>query len=72
MNVEYLKALERIATSYLDLVENISKNRKLEIENSQIFGTYRKKLGGFEDKNQLELFLAKESEIKYERSLNFE
>jgi len=51
---------------------NISKNRKLEIENPQIFGTYRKKLGGFEDKNQLELFLAKEPEIEYERSLNFD
>ena len=51
---------------------SISKNRKLEIENPQIFGTYRKKLGGFEDKNQLELFLAKESVIEYERSLNFD
>jgi len=51
---------------------SISKNRKLEIENPQIFGSYRKKLGGFEDKNQLELFLAKEPEIVYERSLNFE
>ena len=50
---------------------NISKKRKLEIENPQIFGTYRKKLGGFEDKNQLEFFLAKEPEIEYERSLNF-
>ena len=49
----------------------ISRNRKLEIENSQIFGTYRKKLGGFDDKNQLELFLAKEPEVEYERLLNF-
>lgn len=59
----------------IDKVEeflSISKNRKLEIENPQIFGTYRKKLGGFEDKNQLELFLAKEPEIEYERSLNFD
>lgn len=51
---------------------NISKKRKLEIENPQIFGTYRKKLGGFEDKNQLELFLAKEPEIEYERILNLD
>ena len=51
---------------------SISKNRKLEIENPQIFGTYRKKLGGFEDNNQLELFLAKEPEIEYERSLNLD
>src|SRR5574344_2047610 len=50
----------------------ISRKRKLEIENPQIFGTYRKKLGGFEDKNQLELFLAKEPEIEYERSLNLD
>lgn len=59
----------------IDKVEeflSISKNRKLEIENPQIFGTYRKKLGGFEDKNQLELFLAEEPEIEYERSLNFD
>ena len=51
---------------------SISKNRKHEIENPQIFGTYRKKIGGFEDKNQLELFLAKEPEIEYERSLNLD
>ncbi|HOY39196.1 MAG: site-specific DNA-methyltransferase [Bacteroidales bacterium] len=51
---------------------NISKNRKLEIENPQIFGSFRKKLGGFENKNQLELFLAKEPEIEFERSLNFD
>jgi site-specific DNA-methyltransferase (adenine-specific) len=59
----------------IDKVEeflSISKNRKLEIENPQIFGTYRKKLGGFEDKNQLKLFLAEEPEIEYERSLNFD
>lgn len=59
----------------IDKVEeflSISKNRKLKIENPQIFGTYSKKLGGFDDKNQLELFLAKEPEIEYERSLNFD
>ena len=49
----------------------ISKNRKLEIENPQIFSVYRKKLNGVESKNQLELFLANEPEIEYERSLNF-
>jgi len=51
---------------------NISKNRKHEIENPQTFGDYRKKLGGFEDKNQLELFLVKEPDIEYERSLCFD
>ena len=47
----------------------ISKNRKLEIENPHIFGTYRKKLGGFDEKNQLELFLANEPEVAYDRKL---
>lgn len=51
---------------------NISKNRKTEIENIQIYGTYRKKLGGFEDRNQLELFLVKEPKTEYERSLYFD
>lgn len=51
---------------------NISKNRKLKIENPQISGTYRKKLGGFVVQNQLELFLANEPEIEYGRSLNFD
>jgi len=58
----------------IDKVEeflSISKNRKLEIENPQIFGTYRKKLGGFEDKKQLKLFLATEPEAEYQRTLNF-
>lgn len=48
----------------------ISKNRKLEIENPQIFGTYKKKLGGFEDNSQLEMFLASEPINEYERKLN--
>jgi site-specific DNA-methyltransferase (adenine-specific) len=50
----------------IDKVEeflSISKNRKLEIENPQIFGTYRKKLGGLEDKNQSELFLRKNQKL---------
>ena len=51
---------------------NISKNRKLEIENPQIFGTYRQKLGGFEDKKQLELFLANEPEIEFDKRLPFD
>lgn len=47
----------------------ISKNRKLEIENPQIFGTYKKKLGVFDDKNQLEIFLANEPTATYDRKL---
>lgn len=50
----------------------ISKNRKLEIENIQIFGTYKKKLGGFNDKNQLEMFLASEPEVDYQRKPNLD
>jgi site-specific DNA-methyltransferase (adenine-specific) len=38
----------------------ISKNRKLEIENPKIAATYRQKIGGFNDKNELELFLKEE------------
>jgi site-specific DNA-methyltransferase (adenine-specific) len=49
----------------------ISKKRKLEIENPQILRTYKKKLVGFEDKSQLDLFLVKENEVEYERLLNF-
>ena len=49
----------------------ISRNRKLEIEDSHIFETYKKKLGGFDTKNQLELFLAKEPETEYTRNLYF-
>ena len=48
----------------------ISKNRKLEIENPQTFGAYKKKLGGFDDKNQLEMFLASEPNVEYDRTLS--
>ncbi len=55
-----------------ELFLNISRNRKLEIENNQTFSNYRKKLKGFENKDQLEMFLTKELEIEYGRSLNFD
>lgn len=51
---------------------SISMNRKLEIENPITFSTYRSKLGGFEDKKQLELFLTEEPESIYERSIGIE
>lgn len=51
---------------------SISLNRKLEIENPITFSTYRSKLGGFEDKKQLELFLEEEPESIYERSIDIE
>lgn len=50
----------------------ISTNRKLEIENPNIAGTYKQKLGGFENKKQLELFLVQEPIAEYSRDLTFE
>lgn len=48
---------------------DISKKRKLEIENPQIAGTYKQKIRGFNDKNQLDLFLSEEPEnIGYEEA----
>lgn len=38
----------------------ISKNRKLEIENSLIAAKYRQKLAGFNHKGELDLFLEEE------------
>lgn len=49
----------------------ISKNRKLEIENPQIYGGYKNKLRGFDNRNQLEMFLASEPVVEYERKLSF-
>ena len=43
----------------------ISKNRKLEIENPKIAATYKQKLRGFNDKKELELFLSEEPKIEY-------
>ena len=42
----------------------ISKNRKLEIENVTIAEAYRKKINGFETKKQLELYLTEEPKPK--------
>jgi len=47
---------------------NISKNRKLEIENNKIFKTYQKKIVNFtEDK---ELFLVKEPQVEYKSEID--
>lgn len=43
----------------------ISKNRKLEIENPRIASKYRQKLQGFNNQKELDLFLAKEPEAEY-------
>lgn len=47
----------------------ISKNRKLEIENEKVAATYRQKLNGFNDKKELELFLASEPVVEYGNEL---
>ena len=48
---------------------NISKNRKLEIENSKTAASYREKIGGFKDKKALELFLVEEPQADYKTEL---
>lgn len=49
----------------------ISKNRKLEIENPKTAATYRQKIGGFNDKKELELFLVEEPKGNYNNWLFF-
>ncbi len=48
----------------LDFLE-ISKNRKLEIENPKIKTLYNQKINGFNDKKELELFLVNEPQGEY-------
>lgn len=43
----------------------ISKNRKLEIENPSTRTFYNQKINGFNDKKELELFLVNEPQGKY-------
>ena len=50
----------------------ISKNRKIEIENPKTSATYKQKNGGFNDKNELELFLVEEPRTEYKTELNLE
>lgn len=49
----------------------ISKNRKLEIQNQTIAETYRKKINGFETKKQLELYLTEEPKAKEKVALGY-
>jgi site-specific DNA-methyltransferase (adenine-specific) len=49
---------------------NISKNRKLEIENNKTFATYRQKLGCFDNKKEQELFVVEEPQTEYKTELN--
>lgn len=43
----------------------ISKNRKLQIENPKTAALFREKINGFNNKKELELFLAEEPRIEY-------
>lgn len=47
----------------------ISKNRKLEIENPSIAALYRQKIGGFNEKKELETFLVNEPRVEYGEEL---
>ena len=47
----------------------ISKNRRKEIENLKTAADYRKKIGGFNDKRELELFLFEEPISEYATEL---
>jgi site-specific DNA-methyltransferase (adenine-specific) len=44
----------------------ISKNRKLEIENQRVKSLYNQKINGFNDEKELELFLVNEEQGDYE------
>lgn len=50
----------------------ISKNRKLEIENRRTAEIYRQKLGGFNTKKELELFLLSDPLAEYETELKLD
>ena len=50
-----------LETEYLE----ISKNRKLEIENTRTASLYKSKIKGFEKAQQLEMFIAQEPKVEY-------
>ncbi|PWK29032.1 site-specific DNA-methyltransferase (adenine-specific) [Arcicella aurantiaca] len=54
----------------LDFLE-ISKNRKIEIEDLKIRNIYKQKLSGFSEKTQLDQFLLNEPQIAYQSELLF-
>lgn len=47
----------------------ISKNRKIEIENRLVSAKYRQKLAGFNNQGELDLFLAEEAAVEYANEL---
>ncbi len=56
-----------IESEYLE----ISKCRKFEIENQIVFNKYRRKIQGFKEPEQLELYLAKENVVNYDNNIDF-
>ncbi len=50
----------------------ISKNRKLEIEDTKTAESYRQKISGFNNKKELEFLLVKELEPKYKTELKLD
>ncbi len=59
----------------IDQEENfltISKNRKVEIVNPKTAAIYRQKISGFNDRSQLELFLANEPHTDYPSEISFD
>src|SRR5690625_232451 len=55
-----------------ELFLEISKNRKLEIENPRIAASYKQKIRGFNNNNELTLFLQEESNIEYSTDIILE
>ncbi len=51
---------------------NISKKRKLEIENPKVAETYRQKIKGFNDSREFDLFLVEEPRTAYKTELNLQ
>ncbi len=68
-NYRKIKLFENSEQLKKDFI-NISKNRKLEIENAKIAATYKQKINGFNNKKELELFLAEEPQVEYSTNLN--
>ena len=49
----------------------ISKKRRLEIENPKVAANYKQKISGFNDTSELSLFLLKEPQVAYSKELDF-
>lgn len=47
----------------------ISKKRKLEIKNPKTAASYRQKISGFNTNNELDLFLAQEPKVRYNKEI---